>query len=66
MAVCYRLTAPRNLGKIPKGYVLQVVSTCTPKPNACDVEEAIKRAGFTDVETRSYRSSGNWLVEEMK
>ena len=43
MAVCYRLTAPRNLGKIPKGYVLQVVSACTPKPNACDVEEAIKK-----------------------
>lgn len=61
----YKLTAPKQLGKIPKGFVLQVVSSSSPNPNALDVEKAIIHAGFDDNNTRSYKSSGNWKVEKL-
>lgn len=65
MANCYRLTAPRSMAKIPKGYVLQVVSSSSPNPNVADVEKALKAAGFTDSFSLSYRSPGNWKVEKL-
>lgn len=61
----YKLTAPRQMGKIPKGFILQVASPCTPTPNAKDIEAAIVRAGFNDSQSRSYRSAGNWEVEKL-
>lgn len=61
----YKLTAPRQMGKIPKGYVLQVASNSTPKPDVKDVENAIIRAGFDDNNSRSYRSAGNWNIEKL-
>lgn len=60
----YKLTAPRQMGKIPKGFILQVASPCTI-PDAKDIEAAIIRAGFTDPQSRGYRSSGNWKVEKL-
>ncbi|WP_329903110.1 hypothetical protein [Porphyromonas pogonae] len=61
----YKLTATRQMGKIPKGFVLQVASNSIPKPDAKDVENAIIRAGFDDNNSRSYKSAGNWTVEKL-
>lgn len=61
----YRLTAGRQLGKIPKGFVLQVASQSISTPNTKDVEAAIIRAGFDDSGSRSYKSAGNWKVEKI-
>lgn len=63
--VAYKLTAPRQLGKIPKGFVIQVASSSTSKPSAQEVEAAIVRAGFDDNHSRSYRCAGNWKVEKL-
>lgn len=60
----YKLTAPRQLGEVSKGFVLQVASRCSPTPNADEVERALKAAGFTDNNTLSYKASGNWKVEK--
>lgn len=61
----YKLTAPRQMGKIPKGFILQVASSSSPTPNAKDVEDAIIRVGFDDPQSRGYRSAGNWKVEKL-
>lgn len=57
----YKLTAPRQLGDMPKGYEFQVASSTTPNPNAQDVEKAIVRLGFNK-QAQSYKSSGNFIV----
>lgn len=62
---CYRLTAPRQLGKVPQGYQLQVPSNTSPSPNPEDVREALKRAGFDDYGSLGYCASGNWKCEKM-
>lgn len=65
MASVYKLTAPRDLGQIPEGFELTVYTNC----NYCapeDVEEALKRAGFTDYASLSYRCSGNWICKQIK
>ena len=54
------------MGEIPEGYVLQVVSRNTGGPQADEIEAALKRAGFTDSLSLSYRSPGNWKIKEMK
>lgn len=61
----YKLTAKRQMGKIPKGFFLQVASPSSPNPNPKDVENAIIRAGFDDNLSRSYKSPGNWIVEKL-
>lgn len=35
----YKLTAPRQLGDMPKGYEFQVPSRTSPIPNPKDVEK---------------------------
>jgi len=65
MSHCFRLTAPRSMGNIPKGYQLQVPSNSCGSPARNDVEKALRAAGFTDTPSLSYASSGNWTVEEM-
>ena len=65
MASIYKLTAPRSMGQIPEGFELTVYTNC----NNCaseDVEEALKRAGFTDYESLKYRHSGNWICKQIK
>lgn len=62
---CYRLTAPRQLGKVPKGFPLIVPSRCTGGPDSQEVRQALINAGFTDSDSLSYRCSGNWKVEKM-
>lgn len=62
----YKLTAPRNMGKITKGYILQVPSGRNGTPSAQEVETVLKALGFTDRQTLGYSSSGNWKVEELK
>lgn len=53
------------MGKIPKGFVIQVASATSPTPNSSDVENAIINAGFSDLSSRSYKSSGNWEVRKL-
>lgn len=60
----YKLTAPRNLGKIPKGFVIQVASQSST-PQMADIRKAIIRAGFEDRHSLSYCASGNWKVEKL-
>ena len=59
------LIAPRDLGRIPKGFIIQVITSSTGTPSPKEVEEAIVRAGFTDTWSRSFRSSGNWTIKTL-
>ena len=61
----YKLIASRNMGKIKKGYVLQVVSHCSSNPAPEEIRNILKTLGFTDRTTLSYASSGNWIVEKI-
>lgn len=64
----YLLQAPRDFvdGGIPKGYVLQVISSRTGLlPDVSEVRDAIRRAGFNK-RAESYASPGNWIVKELK
>ncbi len=61
----YLIKAPRRMGFIPEGYMLQVVSDSTGGPRRTDIQKALERAGFTDSQSLSYSASGNWIVEEL-
>ena len=64
----YLLQAPRdfNDGGIPKGYILQVISTRTGnQPDATEVMEALRRAGFSK-RAESWAAPGNWIIKEVK
>lgn len=61
----YLLVAPRRLGEIPEGYILQVASDSTGGPRRTDIEKALVRAGFTDTQSLSYSSLGNWRMKEL-
>ena len=65
MPGCYKLTAKNRMGSIPSGFALQVPTTSNGEPYASEVEQALKRAGFTDSNSLSYSSPRNWLVEKM-
>ena len=61
----YRLVAPRRMGRIPEGFEMMVYTYC----NYCDVDdvkESLKRFGFTDDDSPSYASSGNWRCTRIK
>lgn len=62
----YLVKSPRWMGNIPAGLILQVPSTRTSGPHADEIEDALKRAGYTDSLSLSYRSPGNWEIIEMK
>jgi len=64
----FLLQAPRDFvdGGIPKGYILQVISSRTgSQPDVTEVIEAIRRAGFNK-RAESWAAPGNWIVKEMK
>lgn len=64
----YLLQAPRDFidGGIPKGYILQVISNRTgTQPDASEVREAIRRAGFGP-RAESWAAPGNWIIKEIK
>ena len=62
----FKLTAPRSMGKIHKGFVLQVPSSSAGgSPSPREVETALKYAGFTDPSSLSFSSSGNWEIEKI-
>lgn len=72
MGYVYKLTATRDVGsnvgqnkKIPKGAVLQVVSSYTSHPSAKEISQAIKVQLGLDIPD-GYCSSGNFKVEQMK
>lgn len=62
---CYLGIAKRTMGKVPKGYRLQVPSTHLPMPSKKEIKEALEAAGF-DLKgffnNTSYAcDSGNWV-----
>lgn len=61
------LQAPRDFvdAGIPKGYMLQVITSSTGTPNPAEVREALHRAGFSG-RADSYVSAGNWIIKELK
>ncbi len=67
MPTCYRLTAKRNLGKIPKGYIIQVVSANPNYAPAEDIKKVLIAAGFDDSATkREAYSTAGWTSEKIK
>ena len=64
----YLLQAPRDFvdAGIPKGYMIQVISSRTgTQPDVSEVEQALRNAGFGS-RAASWASPGNWIVKEMK
>lgn len=59
----YTLTAPRSMGKIPKGFTIQVPSGSTAGPSSQEVKNALQAAGINDPSSLSFSSYGNWKVE---
>lgn len=63
----FLLQAPRDFtdGGIPKGYLLQVISSRTgSQPDMSEVKDAICRAGFGK-RAESWASPGNWIIKEL-
>lgn len=62
------LQAPRNFTiRIPKGYILQVVTTHSwNMPSTEEVREAMKRVGFTKKEDLVWACPSNWIIKELK
>lgn len=61
------LQAPRDFvdAGIPKGYMLQVITSSTGTPNPEEVRDALHRAGFSG-RADSYVAAGNWIIKELK
>ncbi len=67
MATGYRLTAKRNLGKIPKGYIIQVISNNPNCVQADDIKKVLTAAGFDDSATkREAFNTAGWTSEKLK
>lgn len=62
----FLLQAPRDFidAGIPKGYMLQVISSRYNSPDISEVKEALRRVGFSG-RAESYASPGNWIVKEL-
>lgn len=63
----FLLQAPRDFvdAAIPKGYILQVISSRTgSQPDVTEVIEALRRAGFNR-RAESWAAPGNWIVKEL-
>lgn len=64
----FLLQAPRDYidGGIPRGYILQVISTRTGnQPHVTEIIDALRRAGFSK-RAESWAAPGNWIIREMK
>ena len=63
----YLVQAPRDFvdAGIPKGYMIQVVSSSTGGPHGYEIAEALRRAGFNK-RAESWSSPGNWIIKELK
>ena len=63
----YLLQAPRDYvdAGIPKGYMIQVVSSSTGGPQPREIAEALCRAVFNK-RAESWASPGNWIIKELK
>ena len=53
------------MGQIPEGFEMTVYTNCN-YVDKDSVIEALKRAGFTDDESLSWYSSGNWKCVQIK
>lgn len=62
------LQAPRNFTtRIPRGYILQVVTQNSwNMPSTEEVREAMRRAGFTKNEDLVWACPTNWTIKELK
>ena len=63
----FLLQAPRDFtdAGIPKGYIIQVVSSRTgSQPDVTEVAQALRNAGFGP-RAESWASPGNWIIKEM-
>lgn len=71
MAYAYKLTATGTVGsivgnkRIPKGTVINVISSYTSHPSPKEISQAIKAQYGIDI-PEGYCSSGNFKVEQMK
>ena len=61
----YKVQAPRTLGRVPEGFILQVASNNTAGPQGKDIERALRAAGFTDFSSLQYSAPGNWKISAM-
>lgn len=63
----FLLQAPRDLvdAGIPKGYMLQVITSSTGTPSPSEIKEALHRAGFTGSRADSWASAGNWIIKKL-
>ena len=43
---CYQGIAKHTMGKVLKGYRLQVPSSCSPRPSEKEIKAALEAAGF--------------------
>lgn len=61
------LQAPRDFvdAGIPKGYMLQVITSSTGTPSPAEIKEALHRAGFSG-RADSWASAGNWIIKELR
>ena len=59
----YKIKAPRDLGKICKGFEFIVQSPSTNPSEA--IRQYLINNGYTDQPTLSHWSSGNWIVEKL-
>ena len=62
---CYQGVAKLTMGKVPKGYRIQVPSTHLPSPSEAELKQALEAAGF-DLKgwfnnTSSAANPGNWI-----
>ena len=65
MASVFRLRAPQKMGQIPKGFEMTIYTDCN-YVDKDSVAGALKRAGFTDDESLSWCSSGNWDCQQIE
>ena len=59
----WRITAPKNMGRVSKGESFIVVTRTTGNPDATDIEEVLYINGYKESgggTARSYRAAGNW------
>ncbi len=63
----FLLQAPRDFidAGIPKGYILQVISSRTgSQPDVTEVARALRNAGFGS-RAEGWAAPGNWIVKEL-
>jgi hypothetical protein len=58
----YRITAPRDMGKICQGFEFTINSPSSDPSH--EIKDYLNRMGY-EKEAQQYWSSGNWKVEKL-